>query len=100
MAFQPGNKFGKGAPAHNKNFRATCRIIVDALVIKAWHAEVESHGPDWLRCSELLTAYGYGKPPQSVEVSGTLNLAAEEVKPLQTDELRQLIAATDAATHH
>ncbi|MCA2981456.1 MAG: hypothetical protein INH41_05560 [Myxococcaceae bacterium] len=35
---------------------------MNELVIEAWETEVRERGPHWLRASELLTAYAYGKP--------------------------------------
>jgi hypothetical protein len=42
--------------------RKRCRDIVDAKVIAKWEAEIDEGGPAWVKCSELLAAYGYGKP--------------------------------------
>jgi hypothetical protein len=53
-----------GRPKVADEFRAKARKAVDEHVLKAWIAEVESLGENWVKCSELLAAYGYGKPAQ------------------------------------
>jgi hypothetical protein len=55
-----------GRPKENAEFRTRARKAVDAHVLDAWIAEVESQGESWVKCSELLAAYGYGKPAQPV----------------------------------
>ncbi len=61
--FQPGQS---GNPAGRSKvaleFRARARAAVDEHVFEAWEEEVKTRGPSWLRASELLAAYGYGKP--------------------------------------
>lgn len=59
-----------GRPKVAAEFRARARTAVDEHVLTAWIAEVVEQGPEWVRCSEMLAAYGYGKPSQGVEVSG------------------------------
>lgn len=67
-----GPKFGQAV------FKASARQVVDAHVINAWSNEIVTKGPQWIKASELVTAYAYGKPKQSVEL---------EVKPSSmTDE--------------
>jgi len=43
-------------------FRKRCRQAVDEHCVEKWIAEVKEQGEHWVRCSELLAAYGYGKP--------------------------------------
>lgn len=74
---QSGNKGGR--PKVVEAFRAKARKAVDKHVLKAWTDEVEikkrkrftpmgieveyeGKGPEWMRASENLAAYGYGKP--------------------------------------
>jgi hypothetical protein len=57
---QSGNPSGR--PKVAVQFRDRARAVVDSLVLEAWEAEVRDRGPHWLRASELLAAYGYGKP--------------------------------------
>jgi hypothetical protein len=80
----PGKPFKKGEspnpggrPKLLPEFRAKCRAVVDESVIQRWTTEVVgteengwTPGPDWLRASELLAAYGYGRPTQAVEHTG------------------------------
>ena len=60
-----------GRPKTEPAFRLRARKAVDAKVIARWEREVDENGPDWLRCSELLVAYGYGRPSQAIEFAGT-----------------------------
>ncbi len=78
--FEKGNKAaaGHGAPKLVAEFRQRCRDAVDEHVIKAWVSEVETLGDNWPKCSEMLAAYGYGKPVQAVELTGTLTAMATE----------------------
>lgn len=39
-------------------------------IINAWVSEIERHGEDWAKASELLAAYAFGKPAQGVELTG------------------------------
>lgn len=84
----PGRPFQKGQSGNpggrspiNVDFRARARRAVDEHVLSRWIAEVESQGDEWVRCSELLAAYGYGKPSSApedldaVKVSGAGSLA-------------------------
>lgn len=73
----PGKPFAKGQsgnptgrPKVVEEFKERCRRAVDERVISAWISEVESLGDSWLKASELLAAYGYGRPAQSVELAG------------------------------
>lgn len=47
--------------------------------------EVEERGENWVKCSELLAAYGLGKPAQPVEHSGAdgqaLGITVQFVRP-------------------
>ena len=74
-----------GRPKVVEEFRKRARKAVDEHVISAWIAEVEGQGKEWVRCSELLAAYGYGKPSQPVEYSGAggeqLGIIVRLVKP-------------------
>lgn len=54
-------------------FRDRCKRAVDEHVIDAWIEEVESRGDNWVKCSELLSAYGLGKPAQSIELGAADN---------------------------
>lgn len=42
---------------------------MDEHVIQAWEQEVKSAGDNWMKAAELIAAYGYGKPAQSVDVT-------------------------------
>lgn len=64
---QSGNPGGR--PKKRRTLAARCRRIVDEHVVDAWLAEVEKRGPDWVACSKLLAAYGYGRPTQAVSVT-------------------------------
>lgn len=75
-----------GRPKGDAEFRERCRRITDHLSIQAWEKEVAEHGPSWLKCSELLAAYGYGKPPQAAEDRDALREAVRIVLPRIADE--------------
>lgn len=67
---QTGNPNGR--PTINPVFRDRARNAVDQHVLDAWVAEVTpdaggQRGANWVKCSELLAAYGYGKPPAAPE---------------------------------
>lgn len=67
-AFKPGQSGNPGGrPKQAAHLRARCQSATDELVVDAWEAEVRAQGPDWVKCSELLAAYGYGKPSSSPE---------------------------------
>jgi hypothetical protein len=69
--FKPGRSGNPdGRPKVAAEFRQRARKAVDDHVIAAWIAEVEAQGEHWVKCSELLAAYGYGKPTQPMEHSG------------------------------
>lgn len=59
-----------GRPKVVEEFRERCRAFVDSHVVDAWQKEVTNLGENWLKAAELLAAYGYGKPAQSLEVGG------------------------------
>lgn len=98
MAFKKGQSGNPGGRAkEDPAFKARCRAAVDAEVIDKWIAEVRTMGEHWVKCSELLAAYGYGKPPQAVQVSGPNGGAielTERVRTLSDEQLDALIAAT------
>lgn len=67
-AWKPGQS---GNPAGRPKLHALVREraakAVDEHVVEAWIAEVRSRGEDWVKCSELLAAYGIGKPSSAPE---------------------------------
>lgn len=64
---QSGNP--KGTSKVALTFRKKCSDATDELVFDAWIQEVKTLGPEWLRCSKLLAAYGKGMPTQRIEVA-------------------------------
>lgn len=67
MAFEKGKTGNpRGRPPIKPEFRDRCRRAVDEHVIEAWLNEVATLGEHWVKCSELLANYGYGRPPQPV----------------------------------
>jgi hypothetical protein len=63
-------------PKINVEFRARARKAVDDLVLTKWMNEVYTGGREWVRCSELLASYGYGKPTQTHDVDVRVGLAS------------------------
>lgn len=81
--FQKGKSGNPGGrPKLAEEFKARARQAVDEHVLQAWIDELEvterpikvgnreivvsKRGDNWVKCSELLAAYGYGKPAQPV----------------------------------
>lgn len=56
-----------GRPKENEMFRERAKKAVDEHVLQAWVDEVVTRGDAWCKCSELLAAYGYGKPASAPE---------------------------------
>lgn len=59
-----------GRPRLASELRAKALKAVDEHVIDAWIAEVRDRGDEWLKCSELLAAYGLGKPKEAAADGG------------------------------
>lgn len=110
MTFRKGKSGNPGGRAKVAlEFRLTCRVLTDELVIKRWEAEVRKKGPDWVACSKLLAQYGYGKPATEVRVTALGTHAPPSLpapvegsvvpgKLLQTsptEKLEQLLASLD-----
>jgi hypothetical protein len=84
-----------GRPKASYVLKNKCQRVVDQYVVEAWEEEVKNKGPYWVRCSELLTAYAYGKPiaeeaerePPTVTVTLTTEKAEELAKAPLTAEL-------------
>ena len=69
--FKPGQSGNpSGRPKVAAEFKERCRAFVDEHVIAAWENEVRTLGEHWMKASELLAAYAYGKPTQAVEHTG------------------------------
>ena len=88
--FKPGQSGNPGGMAKVAvAMRDRARAAVDEHVMSAWIQEVQAQGPDWVRCSELLAAYGYDKPgaakadndAASRPLTVVVQLLAEKVKP-------------------
>lgn len=92
---QSGNPNGR--PKVVEEFRARARKAVDEHVLAAWVAEVEAQGPEWVRCSELLAAYGYGKPSSAPEDLQAVKAAGGGLTVLTRDELLAIARGTPPA---
>lgn len=97
--FLPGESPNpNGRPKVAEEFRARARKAVDDHVIDAWILEVENLGDEWIRASELLAAYGYGKPSQAVELTGAgggaleVLMATKRPEELTDDQLLAIAA--------
>lgn len=66
----PGRPFVKGGPSPNpggrpkvaEEFKLSARRAVDEHVLSLWVGEIVNRGDQRMKASELLVAYGYGKP--------------------------------------
>ena len=56
-----------GRPKTDVAFRVRARRVVDEKILDRSEREIDEDGPDWVKCSELLAGYGYGKPTQPIE---------------------------------
>ncbi len=82
--FKKGNKASPGRPVIPVEFKEKCRDFTDSVVFEKWKAEVTSDGVNWMRAAEMLAAYGYGKPHQSVD------LGNKDGKPLSVQIIRKV----------
>lgn len=64
-----------GRPKEFPEFRKRAREAVDEHVLDGWIEAVKTKGDGWLKASELLVAYAYGKPTQTVEMVDPLRPA-------------------------
>ncbi len=90
MPFKPGESGNPGGrPKETPEFRLKARVAVDKYVIDKWIDEVATGGDDWIKASELLAAYGYGKPSQSFEVNDITDRSKPEMTPEEAIEMAQ-----------
>ena len=82
-----------------ETFQMRCRKIVDDHVVDAWRDEVTSEGQYWMRAAELLAAYGYGKPVQSLQADHTHHQGPVKASDLTDDQLAEYIAANSTTTN-
>lgn len=66
------------------------------VVLDAWVKEIESKGEDWVKASELLANYAFGRPVQGLEITGAeggpIETSSHDLSKLSTDELRAMRA--------
>jgi hypothetical protein len=97
----------KGQPSANpsgrpKKFGALvvrCTAAVDEFVVSKWINEVKTKGKDWVECSKLLAAYGYGKPVNNLSISATVQ-AIPLPPELSLEELRALAKLPEQREPH
>lgn len=75
-----------GRPKENEMFRERAKKAVDEHVLQAWIDEVVNRGDAWPKCSELLAAYGYGKPASAPEDNDALRESGSRLPPGLTAE--------------
>lgn len=67
-AWKPGQSGNPGGrPKLREHVRERSAAAVDEHCVAAWIEEVVTRGDDWVKCSELLAAYGIGKPGSAPE---------------------------------
>lgn len=77
--FLPGNK-GGGRPAVAQEFKDRCRAFMDSRGWKALSALATNRKhPDHIRALTLMAHYAYGKPPESLELTGAAGRPLELV---------------------
>ncbi len=59
-----------GRPKLAEELRKKALKAVEDHVIDFWIEQVTTRSDDAVKCSELLAAYGLGKPPQRLEHAG------------------------------
>lgn len=107
-----GNKAGR--PKVVEEFRARCRKIVDEEVIDMWHEEIQlkerevitpagpmtmvTRGKHAEKAADQLSAYGYGKPTQRVELAPE-DMSDDEVKAALISAAEQLKEEGKGTTH-
>lgn len=67
---------------------------MDELVLAAWADEIRTRGPDWLRASELMAAYAYGRPSAAVE---DVVDAVRSLQAVPTERLVSLVRVVPSA---
>lgn len=91
-----------GRPKAAPIFRKRCREIVDEKVVDAWEKEVDERGTYWVRCSELLAAYGYGPPklvagaPEEADAKPIERLTVEQLEAIASLKLSSEQPPVDA----
>lgn len=89
--FRPGVSGNpSGRPKVVEEFRQRARKAVDEHVLSKWIQEVISEGPEWMRCSEMLAAYGYGKPSSAPEDLAAVREGGASLSVLTRDELLKI----------
>lgn len=90
----PGRPFPKGKSGNPSgrpkvaiSFRLSCREAVDKDCFPLWVKEVQTNGKNAMKASELLAAYGYGKPTEYVVVDATV----AAVDPKEVEIAKQII---------
>jgi hypothetical protein len=99
-AFKPGQSGNPGGrPKLRELVRERCASAVDELVVAAWEAEVRSQGPDWVKCSELLAAYGIGKPSSAPEDLDAVRDGNRPLRDIASNMLARVATVKDADWH-
>ncbi len=80
-----------GRPKDLPEFRRRAREAVNEHVLQKWIDEVTSGGDDWMKASELLAAYGYGKPSQTVDLTDGEGNAVEWAKGATLDQVLEVV---------
>lgn len=80
-----------GRPKENEMFRDRAKRAVDEHVLQAWIDEVVTRGDAWPKCSELLAAYGYGKPASAPEDNAALALSGRPLADATSESILEAL---------
>jgi len=95
-SFKPGQSGNPGGrPKLRELVRERSAKAVDEHVVEAWIQEVVTRGDDWVKCSELLAAYGIGKPQSAPEDLEAVTSAQPVSRDLVVQALEGLAKARD-----
>jgi hypothetical protein len=82
-----------GRPKLAEDLKKRALDAVDKIVLDYWIEEVATRGLNATKCSELLAAYGMGKPVQPVE--GKHEVTVNDVREMSRERLLAIAAGQE-----